>query len=70
MTPSTLIVQRSLFLTLFCLSLIGLSQTLEKEHIKQLEFRHVGPVGNRIVAGVGIPGNDLIYYVGAASGGI
>ncbi|HRX00095.1 MAG TPA: glycosyl hydrolase, partial [Cyclobacteriaceae bacterium] len=45
-------------------------QTLTKEQISQLQFRHIGPVGNRVTCAVGIPGNDLIYYAGAASGGI
>jgi photosystem II stability/assembly factor-like uncharacterized protein len=46
------------------------SQQLKKEHIEQLKFRHIGPIGNRLISAVGIPGNDLVYYVGAASGGI
>ncbi len=37
---------------------------------KQLKWRYVGPVGNRITAVAGIPGNPYVYYVGAASGGI
>lgn len=36
----------------------------------QLQFRYIGPVGNRATAVAGIPGNYNIYYVGAASGGI
>ena len=35
-----------------------------------LKYRHVGPVGNRISAVVGLPGNPDVYYAGAASGGI
>jgi photosystem II stability/assembly factor-like uncharacterized protein len=34
------------------------------------KFRYIGPVGNRIIAVVGIPGDPNVYYVGAASGGI
>ena len=37
---------------------------------ESLEFRHVGPVGNRISAVYGIPGDPLTYYAGAASGGV
>lgn len=48
----------------------GQSQTLEKEQIEQLKYRHVGPVGNRIISVAGIPGDPLTYYVGAATGGI
>lgn len=35
-----------------------------------LAFRHVGPLGNRVPAVVGEPGNANVYYAGAASGGI
>jgi photosystem II stability/assembly factor-like uncharacterized protein len=35
-----------------------------------LQYRPVGPVGNRAIAVVGLPGDPDIYYVGAASGGI
>jgi photosystem II stability/assembly factor-like uncharacterized protein len=37
---------------------------------KQLKFRYIGPVGNRVIAVAGIPGNPNVYYAGAASGGI
>jgi photosystem II stability/assembly factor-like uncharacterized protein len=36
----------------------------------QLQFRYIGPVGNRATAVASVPGNANIYYVGAASGGI
>ncbi|MBI1875330.1 MAG: sialidase [Acidobacteria bacterium] len=36
----------------------------------RLRWRFVGPVGNRIVSVVSVPGDPLIYYVGAASGGL
>ncbi|HEU4996455.1 MAG TPA: hypothetical protein VFT29_16680 [Gemmatimonadaceae bacterium] len=35
-----------------------------------LRYRYIGPVGNRSVAVVGIPGDPNVYYAGAASGGI
>ena len=35
-----------------------------------LEFRHVGPVGNRISVVTGVPGDANVYYAGAASGGV
>ncbi|MHB8055882.1 MAG: WD40/YVTN/BNR-like repeat-containing protein [Candidatus Aminicenantales bacterium] len=35
-----------------------------------LRYRHIGPVGNRVIAVVGLPGNPNVYYIGAASGGI
>ena len=36
----------------------------------QLRWRYIGPEGNRTDAVAGVPGDPLIYYVGAASGGI
>ena len=35
-----------------------------------LPYRHIGPVGNRVIAVIGLPGDPRTYYVGAASGGI
>ena len=46
------------------------AQTLSTEHMADLKFRHVGPVGNRIIAVTGVTGDPMTYYVGAASGGI
>jgi photosystem II stability/assembly factor-like uncharacterized protein len=37
---------------------------------QQLHFRFIGPTGNRAIAVVGEPGNPLVAYYGAASGGI
>jgi photosystem II stability/assembly factor-like uncharacterized protein len=36
----------------------------------RLRYRFVGPEGNRAVAVVGEPGNPLVAYIGAASGGV
>jgi len=38
--------------------------------LNQLHYRYIGPVGNRVIAAVGIPGDPSVYYIGAASGGI
>jgi hypothetical protein len=35
-----------------------------------LRWRHIGPVGNRVSAVYGIPGDPNTYYFGAASGGV
>ncbi len=35
-----------------------------------LEYRHIGPMGNRVIAVTGVAGDANVYYVGAASGGI
>ncbi len=37
---------------------------------EDMDFRHVGPVGNRVSAVIGEPGNPNVYYFGAASGGV
>ena len=49
---------------------VCLAQVLKKEDIDQMKFRHIGPVGNRVSCAIGIPGNDLVYFAGAASGGL
>jgi photosystem II stability/assembly factor-like uncharacterized protein len=36
----------------------------------QLRYRYIGPVGNRVSAVAGIPGDPTTYYAGAASGGL
>ncbi|HXR96965.1 MAG TPA: hypothetical protein VN709_03895 [Terriglobales bacterium] len=36
----------------------------------QMHFRFIGPTGNRAIAVAGEPGNPLVAYYGAASGGI
>jgi photosystem II stability/assembly factor-like uncharacterized protein len=38
----------------------------------QIKFRNLGPAiaGGRVTAVAGIPGNPLVYYVGAAGGGV
>jgi photosystem II stability/assembly factor-like uncharacterized protein len=36
----------------------------------QLEFRYIGPPGNRVSAVAGVPGDYRTYYAGAASGGV
>ena len=36
----------------------------------ELEYRHIGPMGNRVIAVVGEPGNPNVYFAGAASGGV
>ncbi|OLC02189.1 MAG: hypothetical protein AUH46_06975 [Gemmatimonadetes bacterium 13_1_40CM_70_15] len=46
------------------------SQQLDTALWTRLHYRFVGPEGNRAVAVVGEPGNPLVAYVGAASGGV
>ncbi len=43
---------------------------ISSEQLSQLRYRYIGPVGNRVIAAAGIPGDSNVYYAGAASGGI
>ena len=43
---------------------------LDDEFFRPLTYRHIGPMGNRVSAVVGIPGDANVYYFGAASGGV
>ncbi len=45
-------------------------QELAAQRLGELQLRFVGPVGNRVPAVVGVPGDPNVYYAGAASGGI
>jgi len=46
------------------------AQTSSSELLSSLSFRHIGVVGNRIASVAGVAGNPLVYYAGAASGGL
>jgi photosystem II stability/assembly factor-like uncharacterized protein len=46
------------------------AQTNNSDLFSALPFRFIGPDGNRAIAVVGEPGNPMVSYVGAASGGI
>ncbi len=37
---------------------------------RQLEYRFIGPPGNRMIAVAGVPGDPNVWYGGAASGGV
>ena len=43
---------------------------ISNDVFKQLNFRFIGPDGNRAIAIAGVPGNPMINYIGAASGGL
>ena len=61
---------KSILSIYFLCSNLSFSQTLSKDIIKEMEFRHVGPIGNRLTTVAGIPNDPMTYYVGAASGGV
>ncbi len=56
-------------LFLICLPFLIFSQE-DKTPFKNLKFRFIGPEGNRAIAIAGVPGNPMINYIGAASGGL
>ena len=45
-------------------------RTLPDDFFAGADFRHVGPVGNRVSAVIGEPGDANVYYIGGASGGV
>jgi photosystem II stability/assembly factor-like uncharacterized protein len=48
----------------------AIAQEIEPSHYAQLTGRHIGPVGNRVSTVVGVAGDRMTYYGGAASGGV
>lgn len=44
--------------------------SIPAETFSALEWRHIGPEGNRFSAIAGVPGDPMVVYAGAASGGI
>jgi photosystem II stability/assembly factor-like uncharacterized protein len=43
---------------------------IEPSGYSRLQWRYIGPVGNRVSSVAGVPGDPQVYYAGAASGGI
>lgn len=57
----------------FLFSIITLGVFAQKQDpsvFKELNFRFIGPEGNRAIAIAGEPGNPMVSYIGAASGGL
>src|SRR5512134_3256534 len=55
---------------LACLCIATSAQAQTPDLWKPLRFRHIGPEGNRVSSVAGVPGDPMVYYAGAASGGI
>ncbi|MGH6931988.1 MAG: WD40/YVTN/BNR-like repeat-containing protein, partial [Dongiaceae bacterium] len=49
---------------------LSYAQQINPSIFDQLRYRYIGPVGNRVSAIAGAPGQPNVYYAGAASGGI
>jgi hypothetical protein len=62
----------SLFLSLLSVGLLAQSDPSRPgfDPYRELRWRYIGPTGNRVTSVAGVPGDPLIYYAGAASGGI
>ena len=54
---------------LLCIPFVISSQT-DPTVFENLKFRFIGPEGNRAIAIAGVPGDPMINYIGAASGGL
>jgi photosystem II stability/assembly factor-like uncharacterized protein len=48
----------------------NLLSQIDNQVFKNLNFRFIGPEGNRAIAVAGVPGDPMISYIGAASGGL
>ena len=44
--------------------------TLDTASVARFHFRYAGPEGNRVTSVAGVAGNPMVYYAGAASGGV
>lgn len=71
-TPGRVLPAIALLGALSGLVFAAAAQTGHGEHnpLAQLRWRFIGPNGNRAAAIAGVPGNPMVDYVGAASGGI
>lgn len=49
---------------------LSFAQQRNTDGFDSLQYRYIGPVGNRVTSVAGVPGQPNIYYAGAASGGI
>jgi len=58
------------FLISLFIPLLSIAQKIDNDMIKDMQFRHIGPIGNRLTSVAGVSDEPLIYYVGAASGGV
>ncbi|HJZ74068.1 MAG TPA: hypothetical protein VKE51_20150 [Vicinamibacterales bacterium] len=67
---------KKLILVLIAIVAIGIGLTAQGQPrvspdvYSRLQWRFVGPEGNRFSAVAGVPGDPLVYYAGSASGGV
>lgn len=66
-------IMKTFFTALIGLLLLvvqSIAQPIDPSVFKVLNFRFIGPEGNRAIAIAGEPGNPMVNYIGAASGGL
>ncbi len=66
-------ILRNAQLVAFLLSVLivpVMGQNYDPSIFKEMEYRFIGPEGNRAIAIAGEPGNPMVNYIGAASGGL
>ncbi len=56
--------------SLFFLAFSSVFAQTDASVFDKLDFRFIGPEGNRTIAIAGVPGDPMITYIGAASGGL
>lgn len=59
-----------LSIALLAVSFLVTSQEITPDLFKALKYRYIGPPGNRTSAVIGVPGDNMVYYIGSSSGGI
>ena len=70
MKKYNLLVLTKAFLSISVAFITFSSHSQNVEDLKQLQFRFIGPEGNRAIAIAGVPGDPMVNYIGAASGGL
>ncbi len=66
-------MKSKLFALIFLWSILNSStifSQVDNKVFENLKFRFIGPEGNRAIAIAGVPGDPMINYIGAASGGL
>lgn len=64
---------RKILILCLVLSVFSFSNSnaqVDHEIFENLNFRFIGPEGNRAIAVAGVPGDPMVSYIGAASGGL
>jgi hypothetical protein len=54
----------------FICAAAAVAQPTTPDPAQAMQYRYIGPQGNRVEAVAGIPGDPNVVYAGAASGGV